>query len=157
MNESDKYRKEVIIFTDGACQGNPGPGGWAAVLKYRNVRKEISGAEPFTTNNRMELTAVIEALRALKEPCDVTICTDSQYVQKGITDWLHKWKKRNWLTTTKSRVKNVDLWKTLDAETRKHRVNWKWIRGHSGISENERCDLLAREAIRKMQEKWDSA
>ncbi len=154
MSKKQEFQKKVEIFTDGACQGNPGPGGWAAILKYKNVRKEIFGSEPFTTNNRMELTAVIEAFRALKEPCDVTICTDSQYVKKGIVEWLPRWKKRNWLTASKSRVKNIDLWKTLDAESRKHRVTWKWIPGHSGIPENERCDLLAKEAIRKMQRKW---
>ena len=149
-----KPHKEVEIFTDGACVGNPGPGGWAAILRYKNVVKEISGAEPYTTNNRMELTAVIEALKALKEPCKVTICTDSQYVQKGITEWLRRWKKRNWLSTSKAKVKNVDLWKALDREASKHQVTWKWVRGHSGVRENERCDRLAKEAIEKMKKEW---
>ncbi len=149
-----KPHKEVEIFTDGACVGNPGPGGWAAILRYKNVVKEISGAEPYTTNNRMELTAVIEALKALKEPCKVTICTDSQYVQKGITEWLRRWKERNWLSTSKAKVKNVDLWKALDREASKHQVTWKWVRGHSGVRENERCDRLAKEAIEKMKKEW---
>ncbi|HDM77014.1 MAG TPA: ribonuclease HI [Deltaproteobacteria bacterium] len=155
MSKKRNNYKKVEIFTDGACQGNPGPGGWAAILKYKNVEKELSGAEPFTTNNRMELTAVIEALKALKEPCKVTICTDSQYVQKGISEWLPKWKQRKWLTSTKNKVKNVDLWKILDREASKHHVTWKWVRGHSGIPQNERCDYLAKMAIENMKKKWD--
>ncbi len=155
MSKKRNNYKKVEIFTDGACQGNPGPGGWAAILNYKNVKKELSGAEPFTTNNRMELTAVIEALKALKEPCNVTIYTDSQYVQKGISEWLPKWKQRGWLTSTKNKVKNVDLWKILDREASKHSVTWKWVRGHSGIPQNERCDHLAKMAIENMKKKWD--
>jgi len=150
-----KSPKEVEIFTDGACQGNPGPGGWAAILRYGKVVKEISGAEPFTTNNRMELTAVIEALKTLKEPCKVTISMDSQYVKKGITEWLPKWKQRNWLTVSKAKVKNIDLWKALDTEASKHVVTWRWIKGHTGIPENEKCDFLAKDAIKKMKVQWE--
>ncbi len=155
--KKNKKLKKVEIFTDGACRGNPGPGGWAAVLRYKETKREICGSEPYTTNNRMELTAVIEALKRLKEPCDVTIYTDSQYVQKGIVQWLPLWKKRNWKTTSKTSVKNIDLWKSLDTEIRRHNVTWNWIKGHSGIPENERCDELARRAIEEMEKKWHEA
>lgn len=143
--------KSVAIYTDGACEGNPGPGGWAAILVYGSFRKEVSGAVPATTNNRMELTAAIEGLRTLKEPCEVDLYTDSQYVQKGMTQWVAKWKARGW-RRGKQRVMNVDLWKTLDAEAGRHQVRWHWIRGHNMHPENERCDRLAVEATRKLRQ-----
>lgn len=137
----------VEIFTDGACKGNPGPGGWGALLRFGEEEREIFGGEPDTTNNRMELTAVIEALAALKRRCEVTIHTDSQYVQKGITEWIHNWKVRGWKTTGKDPVKNADLWRRLDALASKHRIRWKWVRGHSGHAENERADVLAKRGV----------
>lgn len=139
--------KIVEIFTDGACSGNPGPGGWGAVLRYKGAEKEIWGYEPQTTNNRMELTAVLKALQALKEPCHVILHTDSQYLKNGITTWIHKWKRNNWKTSAREPVKNKDLWEEIDQIARKHHVEWRWVRGHSGHPENERCDRLAREAI----------
>jgi ribonuclease HI len=141
----------VEIFTDGACQGNPGPGGWAAILKYGDKTKELWGFEPHTTNNRMELTAVAEALKALRTPCTVIATTDSQYVKNGVTQWIHTWKRNGWLTSTKKPVKNIDLWKVLDEFNNKHSVTWRWVRGHAGHPENERCDMLARMAIEKAQ------
>ena len=143
---------EVEIFTDGACRGNPGPGGWAAILRYRDVEKELSGYEPATTNNRMELTAAIEGLRAVKEPCEVEVVTDSEYVKNGITKWIHGWKRRDWRTADKQPVKNVDLWQRLDAAAARHVVNWEWVRGHSGHPENERADAIARARI--AEESW---
>ena len=138
----------VDIFTDGACSGNPGPGGWGAILRFGVTEKELSGAEKLTTNNRMEMTAVIEALRALKKPVPVLIHTDSKYVMDGATQWLRGWKARGWRTAGKAPVKNEDLWRALDAElTRLPGARWKWVRGHSGHPENERADLLARSAI----------
>ena len=137
----------VEIFTDGACKGNPGPGGWGALLRFGAEEKEIFGGEPDTTNNRMELTAVIEALATLKRTCEVTVHTDSQYVQKGITEWIHGWKARGWKTAAKAPVKNADLWRRLDALAAKHRVQWKWVRGHSGHVENERADVLANRGV----------
>ena len=137
----------VEIFTDGACKGNPGPGGWGALLRLGSEEKEIFGGEPDTTNNRMELTAVIEALATLKRTCEVTVHTDSQYVQKGITEWIHGWKARGWKTAAKAPVKNADLWRRLDALAAKHRVQWKWVRGHSGHVENERADVLANRGV----------
>jgi ribonuclease HI len=134
---------EVEIFTDGACSGNPGPGGWGALLRAKGVEKELSGAEKNTTNNRMELMAVIAALEALKRPCRVTITTDSQYVMKGMTEWLPNWKARNWRTAGRKPVKNVELWQRLDKAVTKHEVKWKWVRGHQGHPENERADVLA--------------
>ncbi len=136
------------IFADGACSGNPGPGGWGALLRYKGVEKELSGFDPMTTNNRMEMTAVIEALGALKEPCSVVICTDSQYLRDGITSWIHKWKRNGWLTSGREPVKNKDLWEALDEAVQRHRVEWKWVKGHAGHPENERCDALARQAVR---------
>jgi ribonuclease HI len=133
----------VEIWTDGGCKPNPGPGGWAAILRFRGVERELSGADPATTNNRMELTAVIEALTALKRPCDVTIHTDSEYVRKGITEWIHNWKKRGWTTADRKPVKNVELWQKLDALAQSHRVHWRWVRGHAGDPGNERADALA--------------
>ncbi|NLI81910.1 MAG: ribonuclease HI [Deltaproteobacteria bacterium] len=140
-------RKRVEIFTDGACRGNPGPGGWGAILRYKTVEKELSGGEPHTTNNRMELTAVIRALEKLKGSCEVDLYTDSQYLKNGITNWIDKWKRNGWLTSTREPVKNRDLWEVLDALSRRHTVHWHWVRGHHGHPENERCDQLARGAI----------
>ncbi len=142
-------RKNVTIFTDGACSGNPGPGGWGAILRYLDTEKEISGFSPRTTNNRMEMTAVIEALRALKEPCRVTLYTDSRYLRDGITQWIARWKRNGWRTSDKMPVKNQDLWEALDDLARKHEIHWQWLKGHAGHPENERCDRLAREALRK--------
>ncbi|HOV86069.1 MAG TPA: ribonuclease HI [Syntrophobacteraceae bacterium] len=142
-------RKKVEIFTDGACSGNPGPGGWGAILRYRGVEKEISGYSPHTTNNRMEMTAVIEALRALKEPCRVVLYTDSRYLRDGITRWIGRWKQNGWKTSEKTPVKNKDLWEALEALTQRHEIHWNWIKGHAGHLENERCDRLAREAMEK--------
>jgi ribonuclease HI len=142
----------VEAFTDGACSGNPGPGGWGAVLRVQGREKELSGAEPLTTNNRMELMGAIAALEALKRPSPVAITTDSTYVKDGITKWVHAWKKRGWQTADKKPVKNQDLWERLDALCRKHQVTWHWVRGHDGHAENERADALAREAIRIQRE-----
>ena len=138
----------VAIYTDGACSGNPGPGGWGAVLLYGEHRREISGASADTTNNRMELTAAIRALEALKRPTDVALYTDSTYVKDGITRWLPGWKARGWRTASKSPVKNRDLWETLEALVQRHDVSWHWVRGHAGNAENERADTLAREALK---------
>jgi ribonuclease HI len=138
---------EVEVFTDGACRGNPGPGGWAAILRYRGTERELSGFEPHTTNNRMEMMAAIAALEALKRPCRVRLYSDSQYLRDGITQWINGWKRRGWLTADKRPVKNVDLWQRLDDASGRHDVAWIWIRGHSGHSENERADALARARI----------
>ena len=137
----------VIIYTDGACSGNPGPGGWGALLRFGSHEKELSGFEKDTTNNRMELTAAVEALSLLKHPCQVDFHTDSEYVRKGITEWIQNWKRRGWKTAGKKPVKNQDLWKALDAATQTHEINWHWVRGHAGHPENERVDQLARAAI----------
>ena len=137
----------VIIHTDGACSGNPGPGGWGAILKFGDVEKELKGGEAHTTNNRMELMAAISALEALKKPCTVDLTTDSQYVRQGITGWIHGWKKNGWRTADKKPVKNVDLWQRLDAALKPHQVRWHWIKGHAGHDENERADQLAREGV----------
>lgn len=137
----------VEIFTDGACSGNPGPGGWAAILRWNGREKELSGGEAATTNNRMEMMAAIAALEALKRPSAVALTTDSQYVMKGVTEWLPGWKRRGWKTADKKPVKNQDLWRRLDAALQRHRVDWHWIRGHSGHPENERADALARAEI----------
>jgi ribonuclease HI len=133
----------VLIYTDGACKGNPGPGGWGAWLKSGDHEKELYGGEPLTTNNRMELTAVIEALTALKKPCAVILYTDSQYVRKGITEWIHNWKSRGWKTAGKEPVKNADLWQSLDEVSKGHRIEWRWVKGHAGDPGNERADSLA--------------
>jgi ribonuclease HI len=138
-----KTEKTVNIFTDGACKGNPGPGGWGAVLEYDGTEREIFGGERATTNNRMEMLAVIEALNALKRPSRVVLHTDSTYVHKGITEWLRGWKARGWRTASKQPVKNVDLWKRLDDATQPHEIEWKWVKGHSGHNGNERADALA--------------
>lgn len=138
---------KVVIHTDGACSGNPGPGGWGAVLEYDGNVKELKGGEQLTTNNKMELTAAIEALNALKRPCAVEIHTDSQYVKNGIGGWLHGWKKNGWRTKDKKPVKNVELWKALDAATQRHDVSWHWVKGHAGHDLNERADQLANEGM----------
>ena len=137
----------VDIYTDGACRGNPGPGGWAALLSAGGREKEISGAQIQTTNNRMELQAVIAALQALKRPVDVRLYTDSQYVRRGILEWLPQWKARGWRTADKKPVKNLDLWQLLETAAARHHIEWHWVRGHAGIPGNERCDALANAAI----------
>jgi len=139
--------KKVEIFTDGACKGNPGPGGWGALLRYGSVEKTLHGGEADTTNNRMELTAAIRALAALKQPCLVELTTDSQYVRKGITEWLIRWKQNNWRTASKEPVKNQDLWQALDEQVARHQVQWHWIKGHSGHRENEIADQLANRGV----------
>ena len=139
--------KCVEIFTDGACRGNPGPGGWGALIRYGDKEKTFYGGEKNTTNNRMELIAVIEALAALNQPCQVKLTTDSQYVRKGITEWLTKWKKNGWKTAAKKPVKNEDLWRRLDTESCRHQTEWHWIKGHSGHRENEIADNLANRGI----------
>jgi ribonuclease HI len=141
--------KEVEIFTDGACAPNPGPGGWGAILRYGENEKELSGYAPQTTNNRMELMAVVKALRAIKRPCSLIIHTDSRYLKDGITSWILKWKQNGWKTSTGAPVKNKDLWVALDEASRRHAVQWNWVKGHAGHPENERCDELARSAIRE--------
>ena len=143
---------EVTIFTDGACSGNPGPGGWGAVLISGANEREICGGEPATTNNRMELMAAIQALEALKRPCKVELHTDSQYVRKGITEWIGGWKARGWRTADKKPVKNEDLWKRLDAARARHDVDWRWVKGHNGHELNERADGLASKGMREMLE-----
>ena len=137
--------KQIQIHTDGACLGNPGPGGWAALLRYGQREKELVGGEAQTTNNRMELMAAIRALEALTEPCDVVLHTDSQYVRKGITEWMANWLRRNWRTAAGAPVKNQDLWQRLHAAAQRHQVDWRWVKGHSGDPDNERVDTLARE------------
>ncbi len=139
--------KRVEIFTDGACSGNPGAGGWGAILRYNQIEKELSGGDADTTNNRMELTAVISALSALKEPCNITLYTDSRYVMDGIEKWIQNWKQNGWKTANKkSAVKNVELWQKLDELQEQHQIRWVWVKGHDGHPENERCDALARKA-----------
>lgn len=133
----------VEIFTDGACKGNPGPGGWGVLLRYGTTEKELFGGEPQTTNNRMELMAAIEGLKALKKACSVTLTTDSQYVRKGITEWLPGWKRKNWRTASGQPVKNQDLWQLLDEQNSRHTIDWRWIKGHAGHRENEIADQLA--------------
>ena len=144
---------EVEIFTDGACSGNPGPGGWGALLRYQGREKTLSGAERDTTNNRMEMMAAIRSLESLKRPCRVRLTTDSKYVKDGITSWIHGWKKRGWKTAARQPVKNADLWQRLDKAVQAHQVSWHWVRGHSGHPENERADQLATEAIRTIRNK----
>ena len=142
----------VQIWTDGAFSGNPGPGGWGVLMTFRDEEKELSGGEFETTNNRMELTAAIEALRALKRPCRVDLHTDSQYVRGGITEWLENWKRRNWRTAAKKPVKNDDLWRQLDEETQRHDITWHWVKGHAGDPGNERADELARQGMAPYKE-----
>jgi len=141
-----KEKPTVIIYTDGACLGNPGPGGWAAILKYGQHERELSGSEKHTTNNRMELRAALEGLRALTEPCQVTLYTDSTYLQRGVTEWLPNWKRKNWRRKG-GKLANVDLWMKLDEEIIRHEILWRWVRGHAGNMMNERVDKLARKAI----------
>lgn len=141
----------VEIFTDGACLGNPGPGGWGAILRWRGKEKELSGAVPLTTNNRMELTAAIEALSALKRPCTVRVCSDSTYLRDGITRWVHAWRRNGWRAADRRPVRNRDLWEKLVETMAQHRIDWVWVRGHSGHPENERVDDLARSAARREQ------
>ena len=142
---------KVEIFTDGACKGNPGPGGWGAILRYGATEKEIYGASNNTTNNIMELTAVIESLKNLKKPCELIITTDSKYVKNGITEWIHNWKKNGWRTAAKKEVKNKELWIELDSLIQIHSISWDWVKGHSGHPENERADLLANVAIEELK------
>lgn len=142
---------KVYAFTDGACKGNPGVGGWGALLKYGDKEKELWGGELNTTNNRMELMAAIEALRALSRPCDVVLTTDSQYVKQGINQWLAGWKKNGWKTASRAPVKNKDLWLLLDEECNKHKVEWHWVKGHSGHAENERADELANRGVSEVE------
>ena len=137
----------VQIFTDGACKGNPGPGGWGAIMIYGDHVKELNGYSAETTNNIMELTAVIEALKSLTRPCAIILTTDSNYVKDGITQWIHNWKKKNWKTANKQPVKNKECWLQLDVEVQRHQIEWKWVKGHSGHPENERADELANEAV----------
>ena len=139
--------KQVELFTDGACKGNPGPGGWGALLRYGEAEKQLCGGEANTTNNRMELMAAIEGLRALKESCEVRLTTDSQYVRQGITQWLQGWKKNGWKTSARKPVKNEDLWRLLDEQVQRHQVQWFWVKGHSGHRENEIADTLANQGI----------
>lgn len=148
-----KNNNIVEIFTDGACKGNPGPGGYGAILKYGKTIKEISGCHASTTNNRMEMTAVIEALRLMKRPCKIRVVTDSNYVVKGMTEWIQGWIRRNWVNSIKKPVLNRDLWEILLELSKPHEIEWKWVRGHVGHEENERCDKLARTAIRRCGKK----
>ena len=141
----------VEIFTDGACRGNPGPGGWGALLRFGNEEKQLYGGERQTTNNRMELLAAIRALEALKRPCRVVLTTDSQYVRQGITEWIGNWKKRGWKTASKQPVKNADLWQELDAQAARHDIDWRWVKGHSGHRENDLADDLANRGIDEME------
>lgn len=148
MSEAPEH---VEIFTDGACRGNPGPGGWGALLRCQGKEHNLFGGEAQTTNNRMELMAAIEALRALKRPCDVVLTTDSQYVRQGITEWMVNWKKRGWKTAAKQPVKNADLWQQLDAAAKQHKVDWRWVKGHSGHRENDIADALANRGIDELK------
>lgn len=140
-------KNTVEIFTDGACRGNPGPGGWGALLRFQGKEKSLYGAEANTTNNRMELTAAIQGLNALTRPCKIILTTDSEYVRKGITTWIHNWQKSNWRTASKKAVKNADLWQQLITATQRHEIEWRWVKGHSGHIENEKADELANQAI----------
>ena len=150
-DESASALPHVVIHTDGACSGNPGPGGWGAILKFGETEKELKGGEPNTTNNRMELLAAIEALAALKRPCKVELSTDSVYVRDGITKWIHGWQRNGWKTADKKPVKNSDLWQALLAAAAPHEVEWHWVKGHNGHPENERADVLASTAAEKMR------
>lgn len=155
MGTAAKATREAVvdIYVDGACRGNPGPGGWGVLLRARGVERELFGGEPVTTNNRMELTAVIRALEALHRRCSARVYTDSQYVQKGITEWIHNWKRRGWRTASKEPVKNVDLWKRLDALVAGQEIEWKWVKGHAGDAGNERADALANRGVATVAER----
>ena len=142
--------KTVYLFTDGACKGNPGAGGWGVLLRYGGHEKELFGGEAQTTNNRMELTAVLSGLKTLNRPCDVVICTDSQYVKNGMESWIHNWKKNGWKTASRQPVKNADLWQQLDEQVARHRVRWQWVKGHAGHAENERADALANRGVEQV-------
>jgi len=144
--ELSESQEVVVIYTDGGCEPNPGVGGWGAILVYRGTERELSGSDPDTTNNRMEMTAAIEALSALKRPCKVALYTDSEYLKKGITEWMPGWKRRNWRRKG-GPIKNIDLWKRLDEVVQPHQIEWRWVKGHAGVLYNERCDILASEAI----------
>ena len=141
--------KKVQVITDGACSGNPGPGGWAAILRYHRHEKELWGSQPHTTNNRMEMTAAIEALRSLKENCEIEVVTDSEYLKKGITEWIHGWKRKGWMTAAKKPVVNQDLWKALDEQVGRHKTTWVWTKGHASHADNNRCDELATRAAKE--------
>ncbi len=149
MTDTEAAKAAVELYTDGACSGNPGPGGWGCILRFKGVEKELYGGENPTTNNRMEMMAVIAGLNALTRPCVVEVYTDSEYVKKGMTEWLRGWKARGWKTADKKPVKNDDLWKVLDEASSRHRVSWHWVRGHAGHPENERADELARRGARE--------
>lgn len=138
--------KKIAIYTDGSCLGNPGPGGYGVVMKYNSHTKELSKGYQLTTNNRMEMMAAVAALKSLKEPCEIHLTTDSQYLRQGINQWIHNWRKNGWRTSDRKPVKNVDLWQQLDQLSQKHKIHWHWVKGHSGHTENERCDELARTA-----------
>lgn len=148
-------KPRVEIFTDGACRGNPGPGGWGVLLRWQGQKKQLRGSEANTTNNRMELMAAIAALRALKRPCVIDFTTDSQYLRNGIMQWISSWKQRNWKTSAKKEVKNIDLWQQLEKEIERHEITWHWVKGHSGHLENEEADLLANQAIDELLKKGD--
>ena len=149
--------KQIVIHTDGGCEGNPGPGGWAAVLRHGEQTREISGGEIATTNNRMEMRAAIEALRSLEQPSEVKIFTDSEYLRNGISSWIKGWKARGWLTAEKKPVRNAELWRELDALVAHHRVHWGWLKGHAGHQDNERCDVLAGEEMQKIRQRHSPA
>jgi len=148
--------KEVIVYTDGGCWNGKrsNPGGWASILQYKNVVKELSGFEPRTTNNRMELTAAIMSLKKLEEPCSVTLHTDSKYVKKGITEWINTWQHNGWQTSARQPVKNKELWVELNTLSKVHKIKWKWVPGHSGQRQNERCDVLVQQAIKENKDNW---
>lgn len=150
VNNAVNKANEVVIYADGACKGNPGPGGWGAWIRYDEHEKELFGAESLTTNNRMELTAVIRALEALKRPCKIKVYTDSVYVQKGISEWIIGWKARNWRTSDKKPVKNDDLWRELDVLVQQHQIQWIWVKGHAGDVGNERADMLANKGVEQL-------
>ncbi|MCD6050137.1 MAG: rnhA 2 [Verrucomicrobia bacterium] len=154
---SNTELQKVVIHSDGGCQGNPGPGGWAAVLTWGKLTREVSGGVPATTNNRMELMGAIEALNALNRPCEVEFHTDSQYVKNGVTAWMHGWKRNGWKTKAKEPVKNADLWRMLDEAVTRHKVSWHWVKGHAGHAENERCDELATKAMDDIRKRYTKA
>ncbi len=143
--------KKITIYTDGACKGNPGPGGWGVLLEYNGRKKTMHGGEPLTTNNRMEMMAAISALETLREACEITLFTDSKYVMQGLTEWLPGWKARGWKTASKQPVKNQDLWERLDAAVQRHKIDWRWVKGHAGDPGNEMADQLANQGIEQMQ------